>query len=86
MKKYINKQNINKIKTATLNDEQIDFNKTISENKIENGSIIYLIVPKDFPLGSFINDNYNFNNSMSYTSFNFYNPFKISKNSDIDFS
>ena len=74
MKKYIKKQNINKIKSATVNGEQIDFNKTISENKIENGNIINLIVPKGFPLGCFINDNSNFNKSMNYTSYNFYNP------------
>jgi len=85
LKKYIKKQNINKIKSATVNGEQIDFNKTISENKIEKGNIINLIVPKDFPLGSFINDNSNFNKSMNYTSYNFYNPFNISKNTDIDF-
>ena len=92
MKKYVNESNINKIKRVTLNKELIDFNKTISENKIENGDIVYFIVLKDLAFGSFINsnkgynnfrmsfngfDNINFNNSMNMTSSNFYNALQI---------
>ena len=54
MKKYFNEENIIKFKSATLNDEQIDFNKTIKENKIENKNTVNIISSKDFDIFSFV--------------------------------
>ena len=82
LKYFFKEKSINKIIKATINGEQIDFNKTISENKIDNGNRIYLIVSKDFNLKNDINNCFYFNNDIYYYYYcnNFYNSNKEEEN------
>ena len=54
LRKYFNEEMISKIKSAKLNGKSIDLDKTLSENKIEEKSIINLITSKDFDIISFV--------------------------------
>ena len=55
LKKYF-KEEIFKVKSALLYGKSIDFNKTISENNIEDGDIININTSKDLNINSLIKE------------------------------